>query len=271
MSNRKKDVLLADCFIQITHSHPTPALDPSTYKLKAPLNVLIIDASRGIGASIAYAYARAGTAKLILAARASSSKELYAVVQQASCLNPSVPISYVPVNITSPSRVATCAGGDLQDSKDIFDFDVQGTYLVGHHFIPLLRKSDGTKTFIAVNSFAALITSGHIANTAYCVSKLAQARLMEYVAEYMMPCTSTYVDFGACLLTDIDLTDDAGLCGTFCVWLSREKRMWLNGRPISATWNVDDLLEKRGQVEDEDLLRIGFRVGDASAASLSQL
>jgi NAD(P)-dependent dehydrogenase (short-subunit alcohol dehydrogenase family) len=46
-----------------------------------------------------------------------------------------------------------------------------------------LRESDGAKTFIAVNSFAALITSGHIANTAYCVSKLAQARLVEYIAE----------------------------------------------------------------------------------------
>lgn len=46
--------------------------------------------------------------------------------------------------------------------------------------------------------------------------------------------------------------------------------MWLNGRLISATWDVDELLEKRGQIENEDLLKFGFRVGDASAAPLSQ-
>ena len=47
----------------------------------------------------------------------------------------------------------------------------------------MLRKSNGAKTFIAVNSFATLITSRYIANTTYCISKLAQAMLKEYVAE----------------------------------------------------------------------------------------
>jgi NAD(P)-dependent dehydrogenase (short-subunit alcohol dehydrogenase family) len=74
--------------------------------------------------------------------------------------------------------------GNPQDFKDVFDVNVQGTYLVAHHFMPLLRKSNGgAKTFITVNSFAAMITSGHIANTAYCVSKFAQARLVEFLAE----------------------------------------------------------------------------------------
>jgi hypothetical protein len=71
-------------------------------------------------------------------------------------------------------------------------------------------------------------------------------------------------------LTSVDLTDDAGLCGAFCVWLSHEKKMWLNGRLISATWDVNELSEKRDQIESEDLLKVGFRVGDASAASLRQ-
>jgi NAD(P)-dependent dehydrogenase (short-subunit alcohol dehydrogenase family) len=211
MSALKKEVLLADGFTSTTHSKPTPALDPSTNKLSTPLNVLIIGASRGIGAGIAYAFAQAGAAHLILAARASSSEELSAVATKAGQLNPSVPITSLPVDITSSSSVAQLAqnvketmgrldvlilnsgysgpvvlkidSGNPQDFKDVFDVNVQGTYLVAHHFVPLLRESDGAKTFIAVNSFAALITSGHIANTAYCVSKLAQARLVEYIAE----------------------------------------------------------------------------------------
>lgn len=73
--------------------------------------------------------------------------------------------------------------GDPKDFQDVFDVNVKGTYNVAHHFIPLLKESNGVKTFIAVSSFAALITSGHIANTAYCISKFAQARFVEFLSE----------------------------------------------------------------------------------------
>lgn len=211
MAERKKDVLLADGFTQTSHSHPTATLSPSTNNLPTPLNVLIIGASRGIGAGIAYAYAQAGAAHLMLAARTSSSQELSAVAKRASELAPSVPITCFPVDITSSESVAELAHrareklgtldvlvlnsgysgpvvlkmdqGDPLDFKHVFEVNVQGTYLVAHYFIPLLREGSGARTFIAVNSMAALITNGHIANTAYCVSKLAQARLLEYIAE----------------------------------------------------------------------------------------
>jgi hypothetical protein len=62
----------------------------------------------------------------------------------------------------------------------------------------------------------------------------------------------------------LDLTDDVGLCGAFCVWLSREKRMWLNGRLLSAKWDVDELLEKESNIEDNDLLKFRYRVDNVS-------
>lgn len=68
-------------------------------------------------------------------------------------------------------------------------------------------------------------------------------------------------------LTITDLTDDVGLCGAFCVWLSKEKRMWLNGRLVSATWDVDELLESKAKIEEGDLLKIGFRLGDCLSNS----
>ena len=181
--------------------------------------------------------------------------------------------------------------GDPQDFKDVFDVNVNGTYLVAHHFLPLLRDGNDAKTFIVVNSLASLITSGHIANTAYCVSKLAQARLVEYVAEQyghegvlavavhpgavltemaaqtapesMMPCRCAAFTASNTVLTITDLTDDVGLCGAFCVWLSKEKRMWLNGRLLSATWDVDELFEKKEKIVAEDLLKISLRLGDS--------
>lgn len=320
MPPRTKDVVLADKWTKTLHTHPTPALDPSTNKFTTPPNVLVIGASRGIGAGIAYAYARAGAANLFLAARASSAAELSSVAKKAQQLSPEVPITCLDVDITSSESVAQLAQeiksrcdrldilvlnsgysgpvvlkldeGDPQDFKDVFDVNVNGTYLVAHHFLPLLRDGNGAKTFIVVNSLASLITSGHIANTAYCVSKLAQARLVEYVAEQyghegvmavavhpgavltemaaqtapesMMPCRFAAFTASNTVLTIADLTDDVGLCGAFCVWLSKEKRMWLNGRLVSATWDVDELFEKKEKIIAEDLLKISLRLGDSS-------
>lgn len=211
MSTRVKDTTLASNFTLTTHSQPTTALDPQTNTLPKPLNVLIIGASRGIGAGIAYAYAQAGAASLTLAARASSSQELAAVEHKAKELNPEIPVNSLSVDITSSVSVAELArrvkaevgrldilvlnsgysgpvvlkvsDGNPQDFQDVFDVNVQGTYLVARYFIPLLKESNGAKTFIAVGSFAACIINGHIANTAYCISKFAQARLVEFLAE----------------------------------------------------------------------------------------
>jgi hypothetical protein len=67
----------------------------------------------------------------------------------------------------------------------------------------------------------------------------------------------------AILLIKTDLTDSVGLCGAFCVWLSQEKRMWLNGRLLSAKWDVEELLEKKDSVVEQDLLKFAFRTGRA--------
>jgi NAD(P)-dependent dehydrogenase (short-subunit alcohol dehydrogenase family) len=211
MTQRVRDTTLASGFTKTIHSKPTAALDPASNTLPKPLNVLVIGASRGIGAGIANAYAQAGVASLLLAARSSSARELAAVAQQSRDLNHAASIKNLEVDITSNTSVAQLAKtvkeevgrldvvivnsgysgpvvlkvdqGDPQDFQDVFDVNVQGTYLVAHYFIPLLKESDGAKTFIAINSFAACIVNGHIANTAYCISKFAQARLIEFLSE----------------------------------------------------------------------------------------
>jgi NAD(P)-dependent dehydrogenase (short-subunit alcohol dehydrogenase family) len=109
MSQRIRDTTLASGFTKKIHSKPTATLDPASNKLPKPLNVLIIGASRGIGAGIVYAYAQAGAASLLLAARSSSGQELAAVGQKAKALNPSTSIKTLEVDITSNQSVVKLA------------------------------------------------------------------------------------------------------------------------------------------------------------------
>lgn len=212
MSQRARDTTLASNFTHTKHSHPSPNIKPSSNPLPKPLNILIIGASRGIGAGIASAYAQAGAATLLLAARPSSQQELAIIEQTLHSLSPATKTQCFAVDITSSASVADLAHrvqntvdrldivvlnsgysgpvvldmttGSPSDFQNVFDVNVQGTYLVVHHLVPLLRRAEqGAKTLIVVSSLAACITDGHIANTAYCVSKMAQARLVEFVSE----------------------------------------------------------------------------------------
>lgn len=40
------------------------------------------------------------------------------------------------------------------------------------------------------------------------------------------------------------------------MWLSSKDRTWLNGRYISATWDVDALERKKNEIEEGDKLKL---------------
>lgn len=60
-----------------------------------------------------------------------------------------------------------------------------------------------------------------------------------------------------------DLKDDVDLCGAVCVWLTSkcEDIQWLSGRLISATWDLDELLAKKEEVIEKDLLKFALLTG----------
>jgi hypothetical protein len=55
------------------------------------------------------------------------------------------------------------------------------------------------------------------------------------------------------------LSDDEGLAGAFCVWLSSKSRQWLSGRYLSCNWDVDELEGMEGEIVARDLLK--FKMG----------
>lgn len=72
----------------------------------------------------------------------------------------------------------------LDSARTAMEVNYMGTFYAAHHFVPLLMKSEnGAKAFFAVGSLAAAIVNGPIANAQYCVSKTAQAKLVEHIHE----------------------------------------------------------------------------------------
>jgi NAD(P)-dependent dehydrogenase (short-subunit alcohol dehydrogenase family) len=203
-------VVNIDHFTPTLHSKPCRSIDPTEVHLPSPFVVCIIGASRGIGEGVALSYAKAGATGIVLAAR--SAGQLQNVAQNIATINSEIRTSIVHCDITSSDSVESLAQcvkkefgrldvlvinsgfsgsvelkvteGDPKDWQQAFDVNAIGTYLAAHYFIPILLCSpNGAKAFIAVGSIASCIRRGIIANSKYCISKLAQTRIIEHIAE----------------------------------------------------------------------------------------
>jgi hypothetical protein len=52
------------------------------------------------------------------------------------------------------------------------------------------------------------------------------------------------------------LIDSVDLAGGFLVWLTKEKRPWLSGRYVDARWDTDELIKKKEEILEKDLLKV---------------
>lgn len=291
-----------DNFTPTTHSSPGPTLQ-SALSLRSPYTVCIIGASRGIGAGVALSYAKAGATTLVLSARNTS--QLADVAAQCSAINPSCAVLTAPCDIASPTSVRALAAfirAKLKDDSHLdavvvnsgysghvelevtqgsptsdgewaqaFAVNALGTYHAAHYLVPLLLSAPAGagRAFLVVGSIAGCIRTGVIANSKYCISKMAQVRIVEHVAEQFgaRGVLALAVHPGA-VETEMAaetapeefkkyLVDDPELCGHFLVWLTREPGSfnWLNGRLVSANWDPDELVEAKEQIIEGDLLK----------------
>lgn len=279
-----------------SHSTPNATIDPSKVTLPDPFVACIVGASRGIGAGIAYAYAKAGATGLVLASRRVSGLEGTAV--ECKRLNPNIQVEIIPCDITSPESVESLAKKtwecfkrldvvavnsgysgpavlkvtetDPTTFQNATNVNYVGTFLCAKYLIPhLLATPNGAKAFIGVSTLAALIVRGPIANAQYCVSKMAQLKLLEHIHEEFVDkgLASFAIHPGAVMSEMADetapeefrkfLTDSPDLCGAYCVWLTKEgeKRHWLSGRLLSAKWDADELEARKDEIIEKKLLK----------------
>lgn len=200
----------ADGFTTSSQSKVPAELDPKLTKFPSGYTACIIGASSGIGEHTAYAYATASATNVILASRDMTS--LANVAKQAKQLNGSGTVEVQACDVASAVSVEKLAEfikskfgrldavvlvsgyagpvtlrideGKPEWVQQAFNTNTMGTYHVAHYLMPLLlSSSNGAKTFVAIGSFAGCIRRGPIANTGYCVSKMAQIRLIEFLNE----------------------------------------------------------------------------------------
>lgn len=284
-------------FTKTTHSKSYPTIDPTKTNLSGR-KVLITGSSKSIGLRTAISYARAGASAIVLAARSDLSaveKEVLAAAKDAGQKAPKI-IS-VKLDVTDRKSVEDAAekvrseltyidilisnAGILEPFTPIIDSDpdvwwatwktnLLGPYLILRAFLPLLISSPNKdKTVIGVSSIGAHLTA-HGAS-GYQTAKLALLRLLEFVnSEYGNQGILAYGIHPGAVMSDMgktlpesyhaSLTDEPEVAADTMVFLTKERQDWLAGRYISCTWDMDELLAKRPEIEKGDLLKVRLAV-----------
>ncbi|KAI4150220.1 MAG: hypothetical protein LQ340_004216, partial [Diploschistes diacapsis] len=271
-----------------THESVYNEIDPSNIRLERPFVACVIGASRGIGAGIAKAFATASASTIILAAR--STDQLQSVAEEIKQLNSKVEVPTMKCDVTSESSLSELASkieadferldaiiynsgyagkfvmkvteGKPSEFERGFAVNSIGTYYAAHFLIPLLLKSsNGAKLFIAVSTAGSWMKNGLFASPGYCISKLAQMRLLEMISiQYRNEGLFAAGVHPGAVKTEMAkdapeeflpyLVDDVALCGAFCTWLAanRKELEWLNGRYLSAKWDVKQLASMKDAI-----------------------
>lgn len=270
-------------FIETIHHEVYDAIDPrTTLANKAHgKTILITGASRGIGRSIAFAFAQAGADRLILTARTAA--QLDTVTNEIKALFNQVEVITVPTDLTNESEVDALFCG-IQGKIDIlvnnagtaetfrplvdadttewwntWEVNIKGTYLPTTYF---LRKYGSTGTIINTSSMGSIGTTPGF--SAYQCGKTAINRLTNFLhVEY--PNVRAFAYHPGGVMTDLAkkvpenmhkyFIDPPELAAGYCVWLTTEQADFLRGRYSDCTWDIHELMKNAQLILDKDLLK----------------
>ncbi|KFY94153.1 hypothetical protein V498_04020 [Pseudogymnoascus sp. VKM F-4517 (FW-2822)] len=266
------------------HRTTYDALSPSLPgRSLAGKSALVTGAGKGVGTHIARGLAEAGVSAIGLLGRDKALIELAG--QEFSLEFPQTTFVAFAADITNADAIATVF--DNFDAPDIlvnnagvfpdegpfveqdlkkwfsgFETKVLGTAIVTQQF---LKALDRPKNAIVLNvvSAAAHIRFPLSGWSGYSASKLAQARVFEYI-RFEHPDvrfinvhpgvvdTDGFKRCGAAVppggMTDGKMT------GGFFAWLATEEAAFLSGRFVWADWDIEELKAKKNEILEKDLL-----------------
>lgn len=278
-----------------THNDTYPYISPLELDFKGKA-VLVTGASKGVGKAMAISYAKAGTSQIAILARTDLTSVAQAMEEAAKEAGRSKPnVLRIKCDITSVDDCGKAAelvekeygrldilinnAGYLEKWKKIHESDpedwwktwevnVKGVYLISRAFLPILLRG-GDKTIVTTSSGGAMAITPTA--SAYQSTKQAELRFNDFLtAEYGDEGLLAYAIHPGGVKTDLAngmpewmyhlLTEEPELPGDTIVWLTSEKREWLADRWVNCCWNMEELLKKRKEIEDGELLRMRLRV-----------
>jgi NAD(P)-dependent dehydrogenase (short-subunit alcohol dehydrogenase family) len=238
---------------------------------------------------IAPAFAKAGPRGIVLVA--TNAEKLAVVEAELKAINPNVQVLSVATNIADAESVkqlfakvkATFGHADILINNaaihsgvgpDIheqdpdkwwqnFEVNTKGAFLLAQSFINALPSPSTPATLVNLISAAAWLVLPFMSG--YGISKLAALQLVTNIAAAYPNVTAVALHPG---LVDTDMLDEKfrrfdldspALIGGVTVWLSSDKAKFLTGRAIAANWSVDDLVARKEEIEEGNLLRMDLR------------
>jgi NAD(P)-dependent dehydrogenase (short-subunit alcohol dehydrogenase family) len=276
-------------FIESIHHDIYDAIDPrTTLANKAHgKTILITGAGRGIGRSIAIAFAHAGADRLILTARTAT--QLDAVANEIKGVSNEVEVIRIPTDVTNESEVNALFSA-IQGKVDIlvnnagtaesyrplveadttewwytWEVNIKGTYLPTTYF---LKKYGSIGTIINTSSMGSIGTTPGF--SAYQSGKTAINRITDFIhAEY--PNVRAFAYHPGGVKTELArkvpenmqkfFIDAPELAAGYCVWLTTEQADFLRGRYSDCTWDVNELMKNAQLIVEKDLLKQEIKMG----------
>lgn len=141
--------------------------------------------------------------------------------------------------------------------------NIRGTFLATQQFLQLLPSPDTPAKIITMTTGAAYQVFPAL--SAYGISKLAVLELMAYVAAENPNVVATALHPG---IVDTEMTKDyfkrfaldtPELVGGVGVWLAGWEgpdRSFLSGRFVAANWDVEDLVGRKEEIVEKELLKM---------------
>lgn len=277
-------------FTKTQHHNSYPFIDPTKANMTGK-HVLITGASGGCGKAMALSYARAGASSIAILARRDLTQTAHEIEQAAlSACRPKPKILTLKTDQTNQQQVEEAAtqvkqqfghldvlvnnAGYLEAWRPMADSDpddwwktwevnVKGTYLLCRALIPLLLQSEH-KTIVQITSLGGLATG--VGASAYQGTKTAIIRLSNHLrAEYGEKGLLVHNLHPGAVNTELAqgmpeslhkiLIDEPELPGDTVVWLTRQRREWLQDRFVSSVWDMEEFEARKDEVVGRNLLR----------------
>ncbi|KAL5380600.1 hypothetical protein DPSP01_007664 [Paraphaeosphaeria sporulosa] len=279
----------AQQFTAKTYRDVYPAIDPTSSSLSQAGKVVIITgASQGLGAKgFVQAFAATGPKALVLVAR--NAKKLEEVAASVNEKFPNVETLIVSTDVADPESVAAlfekvkskyghadvlvnnaAVFNSLSSVKDEdhkvwwgdMTVNIYGTFLVTQGFLKLLPESAPAK-IITLTTGAAYQVFPNLSS--YGLSKLVVFELMDYVRAENPNVTAVAVHPG---IVPTDMLKDAfapfahdtpQLVGGLATWIAGWEgadRAFLSGRYLSANWDVEELVKRKEEIVEQNLLKM---------------